>query len=48
MPLSFPDVGGYFCGLLLSLPNVYPAQKQVMPKPTTAMKNVGKQKFIKN
>lgn len=29
-----------FCGLLLSLPNVYPAQKQVMPKPTTAMKSI--------
>ncbi|WP_207662298.1 hypothetical protein, partial [Dorea longicatena] len=33
------DRGGYFCGLLLSLPNVYPAQKQVMPKLTTAMKS---------
>ena len=31
--------GGYFCVLLLSLPNVYPAQKQVMPKLTTAMKS---------
>ena len=33
------DVGGYFCVLLVSLPNVYPAQKQVMPKLTTAMKS---------
>ena len=24
------DRGGYFCGLLVSLPNVYPAQKQVI------------------
>ena len=31
--------GGYFCVLLLSLPNVYPAQKQVMPKLTTAIKS---------
>ena len=33
------DRGGYFCGLLLSLPNVYPAQKQVKPKLTTAIKS---------
>ena len=31
--------GGYFCILLLSVPNVYPAQKQVSPKLTTAMKS---------
>ncbi|MCB6590440.1 hypothetical protein LI294_24625, partial [bacterium 210702-DFI.5.13] len=33
------DRGGYFCGLLVSLPNVYPAQKQVMPKLITAIKS---------
>ena len=33
------DMGGYFCGLSLSLPNVYPILKQVKPKLTTAMKS---------
>ena len=37
--VQFAGWGGYFCVLLLSLPNVYPAQKQVMPKLTTAMKS---------
>ena len=36
---SVLQAGGYFCILLLSLPNVYPAQKQVSPKLTTAMKS---------
>lgn len=31
--------GGYFCGLWLSLPNVYPILKQVKPKLITAMKS---------
>ena len=39
LPLSLPDWGGYFCGLWLSLPNVYPILKQVKPKPTTAIKS---------
>jgi hypothetical protein len=39
MPLSLPDVGGYFCGLLLSLPKEYPIPKQVKPKLTTAIKS---------
>ena len=34
------DMGGYFCGLSLSLPNVYPILKQVKPKLTTAMKSI--------
>ena len=29
----------YFCGLLLSLPKVYPRPKQVRPKLTTAIKS---------
>ena len=37
--VQFAGWGGYFCILLLSLPNVYPAQKQVSPKLTTAMKS---------
>ena len=36
---QFTRQGGYFCGLLLSLPNVYPILKQVKPKLTTAMKS---------
>ena len=39
LPLSLPDQGGYFCGLLLSLPKVYPRPKQVKPKLTTAIKS---------
>jgi len=39
MPLSLPDVGGYFCVLLLSLPKEYPIPKQVKPKLTTAIKS---------
>jgi hypothetical protein len=39
MPLSLPDVGGYFCGLLLSLPTEYPIAKQVKPKLITAIKS---------
>ena len=37
--LVLRTLGGYFCVLLLSLPNVYPAQKQVKPKLATAMKS---------
>ena len=36
--LTFSEMRANFCVLLVSLPNVYPAQKQVMPKLTTAMK----------
>ena len=32
-------MGGYFCVLLLSLPNVYPILKQAKPKLTTAIKS---------
>ena len=37
--VQFAGWGGYFCGLLLSLPKVYPRPKQVKPKLTTAMKS---------
>ena len=36
---TYQTWGGYFCVLLLSLPNVYPILKQVKPKLTTAMKS---------
>ena len=39
MPLSFGDVGGYFCVLLMSLPKVYPIVKQVKPKLMTAIRS---------
>ena len=32
--------GIYFCGLLWSLPKVYPRPKQVKPKLTTAIKSI--------
>ena len=37
--VQFAGWGGYSCVLLLSLPNVYPTQKQVIPKLTTAIKS---------
>ena len=38
--LVYQTSGGYFCELLLSLPNVYPSPKQVKPKLTTAIKSI--------
>lgn len=38
MPLSLRDRGGYFCVLLLSLPNAYLVLKEVKSKLTVAMK----------
>ena len=38
-PLNFAGSGGYFCVFELLLPNVYPVQKHVRPKLTTAMKS---------
>ena len=37
---TYQTWGGYFCVLLLSLPNVYPILKQVKPKLIIAMKSI--------
>ena len=41
LPLSLPDWGGYFCGLWLSLPNVYPILKQVKRQWTFSPRHSG-------